>query len=264
MEYWYYDSIANAHSLASLLVDIGDVRKAESMFEEVISMKQAVYGENSVQVAKTINSYAILLAKHGRMKDAMKHYELARETYRQSSPPLIHDPEFDVKCKYDVTLITLNIASVYSKQGDLQKALECYTEGVRGLEEFDEDMGRVREMRGILDQTHKASSHKHLIAALGRIGSLRLKQGDNEGALEAYMALITQVDEDSPVSSHHEKAKAHIKCATILRQRPGSENRDESIHHLKEALRMYKALYGADHKDTVAISTTLKQWLSEK
>ena len=260
----HYDSIANAHSLASLLVDIGDVRKAESMFEEVISMKQAVCGENSVQVAKTINSYAILLAKHGRMKDAMRNYELARTTYGKSPPPIIHDPEFDVKCRYDVTLITLNIASVYSKQGDLNKALECYTEGVRGLEEFDEDMGRLREVRGIHDQSHKTSSHKHLIAALGRIGSLRLKQGDNEGALEAYMALITQVEDDSPISSHHEKAKAHIKCATILRQRTGVENRDESIAHLKEALRMYKTLYGADHKDTVAIATTLKQWQSEK
>ena len=35
----HYDSIANAQALASLLVDIGDICKAESMFEEVVSMK---------------------------------------------------------------------------------------------------------------------------------------------------------------------------------------------------------------------------------
>ena len=61
-----HDSVANAQALASLLVDIGDIRKGESLFEEVISMKQAVYKELSVQVTKTISSYAILLAKHGR------------------------------------------------------------------------------------------------------------------------------------------------------------------------------------------------------
>ena len=66
-----HDSVANAQALASLLVNIGDIRKGESMFEEVISMKQAVYREHSVQVAKTINSYAILLAKHGRTSQVL-------------------------------------------------------------------------------------------------------------------------------------------------------------------------------------------------
>jgi hypothetical protein len=39
--------------------------------------------------------------------------------------------------------------------------------------------------------------------------------------------------------------------------------RDKAVRHLKEALRMYKALYGPDHKDTLAIQTSLKQWLTE-
>jgi tetratricopeptide (TPR) repeat protein len=259
----HYDSIANAQALASLLVDIGDVRKAESMFEEVISMKQAVYGEFSVHVAKTINSYAILLAKHGRTEDAMKNYELARTTYGRAPHPLIHDPEFEVKCSYDVTLITLNIASIYSKKGDLEKALGCYIDGVRGLEEYDEEMGKIRESHGLKDNSYKSSSHKHLVAALGRIGSLKLKLGDNDGALEAYLSLIDHVEEDSPIPSHIEEAKAHIKCATIFRQRHGDKNREESVLQLREALRMYKALYGPDHKDTTAIATSLKQWLAE-
>jgi tetratricopeptide (TPR) repeat protein len=259
----HYDSITNAQSLAALLVDIGDIRKAESMFEEVISMKRAVYGEFSVPVAKTINSYAILLAKHARMKDALRNYELAKSTYQKAPPALIVDPEFDVKCKYDVTLINLNIASIYSKKGDLQRALTCYEDGVTGLEQYEASMDEIRESDCVIDVTAKHSSHKHLVAALGRIGSLKLKLGDNEGALEAYLSLIEQVDEDSPIASYTEQAKAHIKCATIFRQRNGEKNRDESISHLKEALRMYKALYGNEHKDTTAISTSLKQWLAE-
>ena len=58
---------------------------------------------------------------------------------------MIHDPEFEVKCKYDVTLITLNMASMYSKKGDLELALECYIDGVRGLEE----MARIRDSHGL-------------------------------------------------------------------------------------------------------------------
>ena len=259
----HYDSIQNAHSLASLLVDIGDIRKAESMFEEVISMKQAVYGENSVPVAKTINSYAILLAKHGRMNEALQNYELARSTYQQAPPALVVDPEFVVKCNYDVTLINLNIASIYSKRGDLKQALKCYEDGVIGLEEFEQEMDKIKLKNGTLNTSTNYSSHKHLVAALGRIGSLKLKLGDSDGALEAYLSLIDHVNEDSPIASYTEEAKAHIKCATIYRQRPGEANKEESVVHLKEALRMYKALYGPDHKDTTAIATSLKQWLGE-
>lgn len=259
----HFDSIANAQALASLLVDIGDVRKAESMFEEVISMKQAVYGEKSVPVAKTINSYAILLAKHGRVGDAMRNYEIAKNTYEQSPPPIIYDSEFEMKCSYDVTLITLNMASIYSKQGGLEKALGCYMDGVKGLEVYESHLARLEESRGWVDLAQKHSAHKHMIAALGRIGSLKLKLGDYEAALEAYTSLVNTVEDDSPLASHVEKAKAHIKCATIFRQREGRENREQSVQQLREAHRMYEALYGAKHKDTTAIESSLKQWLAE-
>ena len=259
----HYDSISNAQSLASLLVDIGDIRKAEAMFEEVIAMKQTVYGDTSVPVAKTINNYAILLAKHGRMTDALRHYDIARSTYLKAPPSLIADPEFEIKCKYDVTLITLNIASIHSKKGDLDKALECYEEGVKGLGDYEDEMEKVREMTGSQDTpSSKGSSHKHLVAALGRIGSLKMKRGDHDGALEAYLMLVDEVDEESPLTSQIEKAKAHIKCATIFRKK-GTDNHSTAVSHLKEALRMYKAMYDPGHKDTAAIATTLKQWLAE-
>ena len=257
----HYDSISNAQALASLLVDIGDVRKAEAMFEEVIVMKQTVYGDNSVPVAKTINSYAILLAKHGRMNDALRHYEIARATYLKAPPSLISDPEFEAKCSYEMTLITLNIASIYSKKGDLKKALQCYEDGVQGLEEFEEVSENIREGVAVAP---RGSSHKHMVAALGRIGSIKAKLGDPDGSLEAYMALIEQVNADDPIASHIEKAKAHIKCATLFRKREGEENRETAVGHLKEALRMYKVLYAPDHKDTVAIANTLKQWQAEE
>jgi hypothetical protein len=70
-------------------------------------------------------------------------------------------------------------------------------------------MAKIREAKG--------SSHKHLVAALGRIGSIKMKRGDHD--LEAYLMLVDEVDDDSPLTSHIEKAKAHIKCATIFRKR---------------------------------------------
>merc|ERR1712151_1015180 len=196
----HHDSIQNAQSLAALLVDIGDMDKADSMFEEVIAMKMSVYGEHSVPVAKTINSYAILLAKHGRMNQAMGNYEAAKATYEMAPPPLIYDAEFEIKCNYDVTLITLNIASIWSKNGDLKRALECYEEGVDGLQKYEEAMKMLHEGK-TESESIKTSSHKHMIAALGRIGSIKLKLGDDVGALSAYLCLLGEVNEDSPLAS---------------------------------------------------------------
>lgn len=258
-----YNSIANAQSLASLLVDLGDMDKAQSMFEEVISMRKTVHGEHCVPVAKTINAYAILLAKHGRMQLALRNYEASKETYDAVPPQLVRDPEFDIKCKYDVTLINLNIASIRSKKGDLRQAIMCYEDGVRGLREYESAQAELlKELKST--DAGKNTAHKHLVAALGRIGSLKLKIGDNNGALDAYMSLLSEVKDDSPATSQTEKAKAHIKCATIYRQQEsGADSHDQSIAHLREALSMYTAIFGPDHKDTSAIASSLRQWLSE-
>lgn len=259
----HYNSIANAQSLASLLVDIGDMEKAQSMFEEVIAMRKTVYGEHCVQVAKTINAYAILLAKHGQMDVALENYEAAKGTYMNVPTPLIGDPEFEVKCKYDVTLINLNIASIRSKKGDHRDAVACYEEGVAGLREYEIALAELQKDPLRPPETGKNTAHKHLVAALGRIGSLKLKIGDSNGALLAYTNLLEEVKLDSPSASQTEKAKAHIKCATIYRQQDGAESHKLSVTHLQQALDMYKVIFGPDHKDTMAISSSLKQWLAE-
>jgi len=259
----HFNSIANAQSLASLLVDLGDMEKAQSMYEEVITMRKTVYGECSVPVAKTINSYAILLAKHGRMNLALTNYEKAKEMYGAVPSPLIRDPEFEIKCKYDVTLINLNIASIRSKKGDLKEAIECYEDGVLGLRQYEVALAELQRDPLRSPDTGKHTAHKHLVAALGRIGSLKLKIGDNAGALQAYIGLLEEVKEDSPSASQTEKAKAHIKCATIYRQQDTADAHDLSIFHLREALNMYTSIFGPEHKDTMAIASSLRQWLSE-
>eukprot|EP00547_Thalassionema_nitzschioides_P002737 CAMPEP_0194215604 /NCGR_PEP_ID=MMETSP0156-20130528/17535_1 /TAXON_ID=33649 /ORGANISM="Thalassionema nitzschioides, Strain L26-B" /LENGTH=1518 /DNA_ID=CAMNT_0038944165 /DNA_START=391 /DNA_END=4947 /DNA_ORIENTATION=+ len=260
----HYDSIANSQNLATLLVDLGEWDKAAKFFNDVISKKKTIYGEGSVSVAKTINSYAILLAKHGRMNEALANYEAAKETYEAVPPSLLQDVEFDIKCKYDITLINLNIASIRSKKGDMQGAIKSYAEGVRGLREYETSQEKLMVTTGT-GETGKNTSHvKHLVAALGRIGSLKLKIGDNMGALEAYAALLEEVTEDSPQASRIEAAKAHIKCATIYRQEEGNKAHSKSIGHLREALGMYSVLFGPDHKDTLAIASSLRQWLAEE
>jgi len=264
----HYDAIANAQSMASLLVDIGEWSKAEAKYEEVISLRKSVYGQFSLLAAKTINDYAIVLAKHGKMDDALRQYEEARMTYERVAAPSVspdsvasvNSVDVLAKCSLDICLINLNIASIKSKKGDLPGAIAAYEEGVRGIRGYEQG---YRNRLG--EPSDKMASHRrHLVSALGRIGSLKLKCGDNNGSLEAYAQLLKEVDNESPTSSQMEKAKAHIKCATIHRQGSSERDKRNAIKHLQEALTMYTYLYGENHRDTMAVSSSLRQWRAEE
>mmetsp|Transcript_29395 Transcript_29395/g.85500 ORF Transcript_29395/g.85500 Transcript_29395/m.85500 type:complete len:1799 (-) Transcript_29395:77-5473(-) len=266
----HFDSIANSQSMASLLVDVGDWSKAEAKYEDVISLRKAVYGEASLQAAKTINDYAVVLAKHSRMDKALRQYEAAKNIYEQlmsDETALLLTAQLDGKDAsskrgFDLSLINLNIASIKSKKGDAAGAIECYEKGVGGLQKYlQEQQGQATE-----DGSNSArinSTKRHLVSAMGRIGSLKLKQGDHAGALKAYTGLLGLVDADSPLPSRTEKAKALVKCATIYRQRDTVEDNELAICHLREALEMYTNIHGQNHKDTRAIEASLKLWQAQ-
>jgi len=202
------------------------------------------------------------------MDDALRQYEEARMTYERVAAPSVspdsvasvNSVDVLAKCSLDICLINLNIASIKSKKGDLPGAIAAYEEGVRGIRGYEQG---YRNRLG--EPSDKMASHRrHLVSALGRIGSLKLKCGDNNGSLEAYAQLLKEVDNESPTSSQMEKAKAHIKCATIHRQGSSERDKRNAIKHLQEALTMYTYLYGENHRDTMAVSSSLRQWRAEE
>jgi tetratricopeptide (TPR) repeat protein len=253
-----YDAISTAQLMASLLVNAGDWQQAISKYDEVIQLKSLLYGKISVPVAKAMNDYAIILAKHSRMSEALRQYESSRSVFLALCPS--HEmgaSNSTGEFSFDVTLIDLNIASLKSKLANYEGALESYERGVQGLR-----LQIQKEQAGPepVDPARQSAQRRHLVSAISRIGSLRMKLRDNLGALKAYLMLLDEVDNSSPVSSQMERAKAHVKCATIYRQMGSRENNTKAVSHLEEALAMYSKLHGASHKDTKAIATSLKQW----
>ena len=245
-----YDAISNNLVIASLLVSAGDWENAAMKYDEVIGIKQKVYGNESIDVAKTINDYAIILAKNNRMSESLRQYEVARCVYIAINR---HE-----KFSFDITLIELNIASIKSKLGNYQGALESYERGVKGLRL---QIKKEKENNDASSDNSRLTAQKrHLVSAMGRIGSMRMKLKDNAGALKAYLTLIKDVDKKSATQSQMERARAHVKCATIFRQTGTSENNALAISHLSQALQMYTILHGVNHKDTKAIQSSLKQW----
>jgi len=265
----HHDAIANSQAMAAILVEVGDWQGAYNKYESIISLKKKVHGLHSLPVAKIINDFAVVLAKQAYMDDALQRYEEARCIYEillsqkgQNSSLLasLNVTELLHKCAFDLTLIDLNIASIRSKKGDYEGALNYYEIGVEGLRRHL-DQSLIRPEVNI--NTKLVAQKRHLVSAIGRIGSIKMKLRDNIGALEAYLTLLDEVDNSSPTSLKIEKAKAHVKCATIYRQIGNRIGNESAVTQLKEALQLYSQLHGSNHKDTKAIASSLCQWLEQ-
>ena len=72
--------------MANLFVASGDFQAATALYENIISRKQrqSVHDEFSVATAKTVNDCAVILAKNGRMDDALARYEKARAMFERA------------------------------------------------------------------------------------------------------------------------------------------------------------------------------------
>lgn len=254
----HFDSISNGQSMASLLVDLGDYTRAEAKYEDVLQLRRSVNGQMSYQVARTHNEYAAILAKQGKLDEAIHQYEQARISLRGAASLYSGDTD-DFDDRFNTTVIDLNIASIKAKKGDIEGAIECYEVVVQDLQNSRNNSNDLDAMRN-----EGATYSKHIVAAMSRIGSLKLKLRDNNGALEMFEGILKELlgEKDKTTAMKLETARAHIKCATIYRQARSSTR--QAISHLREALKLYTHIYGPEHRDTKALSASLRQWQQDE
>eukprot|EP00591_Stephanopyxis_turris_P007663 CAMPEP_0195515802 /NCGR_PEP_ID=MMETSP0794_2-20130614/6743_1 /TAXON_ID=515487 /ORGANISM="Stephanopyxis turris, Strain CCMP 815" /LENGTH=872 /DNA_ID=CAMNT_0040644285 /DNA_START=123 /DNA_END=2741 /DNA_ORIENTATION=+ len=258
----HFDALSNSQSMAALLADIGDFNKAEARYEDVIKIRRSVHGNTNPSVARTLNDYAVVLAKHGKTEEAIRQYQEARAAFESATASKstfsFVEAGGDFGFIYDAALIDMNIAAIKAKSGDVEGAIVSYEDGIAKMRQ----LGKCTGNEGVTD-----SRSRHIITSIGKIGSLKLKQGDRLAALHAFEKVLKEydADESSSTSVMLEAAKARIKCATIRRMLPDDreQNHEESVNHLKEALKMYSQLYGEKHRDTKAVSSSLRQWQQE-
>lgn len=248
------DALANAQNMASLLFELGDFTNAEAKYQELIALRQALPNGITYELARTLNDYAAVLAKHGKVDEALARYEESRSVFQRVAGTSLSPNEvlFIDSC-YDIVMLDLNIASIKAKKGDLPGAISAYENVVRVLRKPDAENAPIPANRD-------PSLFKHLLVAMGRIGSLKLKQGDNNGALQAYQEVLNELTETSPTFVQIEVARSHIKCAMIFRQESSTK---KAIDHLNSALKMYISLYGPTHRDTQALQASLRKWQQE-
>lgn len=258
----HFDALSNSQSMAALLADLGDYSKAEARYESVIRIRRSLYGNMNPSVARTLNDYAVVLAKHGKINEAIMQYQEARAAFEGAASSkttfAFVEAGGEYGFIYDAALIDMNIASIKVKGGDLEGAIISYLEGIEKMRQLD----KCTQMESSFD-----GRSKHIIASMAKIGSLKIKLGDRLGALSAFEQVLKECETFDTTSNatKTEAAKAHVKCATLRRSMMSEDRRNHeiSMKHLREALKLYTQLYGSAHRDTHALSSSLKQWEQE-
>jgi len=258
----HFDALSNSQSMAALLADLGEYAKAEARYESVIRIRRSLYGNMNPSVARTLNDYAVVLAKHGKINEAISQYKEARAAFEGAAASkttfAFVEAGGEYGFIYDASLIDMNIASIKVKGGDFEGAITSYLEGIEKMRQLD----KCTQLESSYD-----GRSRHIIASMAKIGSLKIKLGDRAGALAAFEQVLKECEafDDTSAATKTEAAKAHVKCATLRRSMLAEDKRNHemSMNHLREALKLYTQLYGSSHRDTHALATSLKQWEQE-
>lgn len=113
-------SIANH---AELLEETGKLDKAEELYEQALNMFRELYGDEHNQIANVLNNLAIVYEKQGRLDASAEYYR------RSLDMDLSLNTAADNRNPRVITSMH-NLAMIYQKKGDNEKALELMEEAL--------------------------------------------------------------------------------------------------------------------------------------
>jgi len=186
--------------LAMVVDQQGDHGRARALLEEVLSLRQSLYGEGHPAIADTLADMAVVEGRSANTQDALALGERALAIYEERVDPL--HPH--------VATIVMNMGLEYRTQGRHDEALQAFgrAEAIRrqhfgpehalvadvlnnqapslmALQRFDEARVSLLGTLKILEREHGPESAE-LLGALTNLGNLDVEEGDLGGALEHH------------------------------------------------------------------------------
>ena len=120
---------------AQKLVKLGAFDRAEKLHKEALSIKIRTRGENSIQVALTLNALGEVQLKMGKLPEALSNMTKALHIREHEplqlviAPPLVYWTI--ANASFDALTSRENLAQIYEAMGDLLKARSTRIEGKR-------------------------------------------------------------------------------------------------------------------------------------
>jgi serine/threonine protein kinase/tetratricopeptide (TPR) repeat protein len=227
------DAPAAATALAQLgdaLRHLGRFDQAEEYLRAAMAIRKQLFGEESLEMAASLNDLAELFKNRGEYKPAEK-------LYRQA---LALREELQGKDHVELAGALNNLAVVLRRMGKYREAEELLRRSLT------------------IRRKHLGIEHPDLVGTLGNLGSVLEDQGKLGEAEDAYR-LDLEMAKKFLDSEHPHRASALFNLADALERR---QKPDEAEPLAREALAIRRKHFGNEHP-TVADSLNLLAFLLE-
>ncbi|CAH1787682.1 unnamed protein product [Owenia fusiformis] len=177
-------------NIGNVYTNMGDLTKALEYHQESLTMYRLIYKDSPhPNVASSLGNIGNVYKNMGDLTKALEYHQecltMLRLIHKDSPHPDVASSLGNIDSPHpNVALSLNNIGNVYSKMGDLTKALEYHQESLT--------MYRL---------IYKDSPHPNVAGSLGNIGNVYTNMGDLTKALEYHQESLTMyrlIYKDSP------------------------------------------------------------------
>jgi len=215
------------NELAFTINDLGDKRKAISLYEQALAIWKVVYGENHQDVATTLNNLGAAWDDLGDKRKAISLYEQA----------LAIDERVFGKEHPNVAIRLNNLGEAWRGLGEAKKAISLYEQALA------------------IDERVFGKNHPNVAIRLNNLGAAWDDLGDKRKAISFYEQALA-IDERVFGKEHPDVAidlnnlgSAYFKLGEKSKARP----------YFEKAYAILKKFFGDQHPNTI----TVKEWLDK-
>ena len=265
------ESARTLYELADLLVRMGEFKQAEPLFREALDLRRKLLGDNSAEVAESIEGLALDLHAQGNSTDSV---ELMREAVALRRK--LHSGPYP-----DLAEAVNNLGYVLQDRGEYREAEALYREalemkrfllgdthpeiatGMNNIAFVLHDQGQYDEAekmyRGALAMQRKllGENHPEVAGTLNNLAFLLYDKGDLEGALAMSRESLEMYRRT--VGDEHPSVARGMANLGIWLMEKGDYASAESL--LRDSLELRKRLLGSEHRDVAGSMSLLADLL---
>lgn len=221
-----------SNSIAGVLTDHGDYKKAIDYYEKSIIIREKVLGTEHEETATAYNNIALVYYELGDYDKALEYYNQAFAICKKVS---------GTEHK-DITHICNNIALVYTAKGEYKKALEIYKKELTIT---------VREY---------GTGHQYTATTYNNMALIYYYQGDYSNALEYYKKAMS-IREQVLGKEHPDTATVYSNIANVYHS---IGNHLNALEYFEKSLLIRERVLGSVHPYTAITYSNLAQVYCER
>ena len=262
------------NTIAGIYQELGDYAKAETMYQQALTLRRSIYGNSSLEVAEVMNNLGYVLCRRGNFPESETMCRKALAMRRE----LIGYDDLDVASSLH------NLAIIIFTRGDWLGAERMFRDALRIrknlLGNIHPDVAKTLNNLAIIIKLHGnfveaeaitrevlslrralfGNAHPDVALSIYNLAKILRDRGELDAAESACREALS-IRRNTLGNEHPDIASSLASLAEILRDRL---NLTEAEYSIRESLALRKRLFGVKHQNTAGALELLSAILKDR